>query len=285
MRKTLTVLLTLTLIVGSAGLVTAQDPYPGVVSVDSVQAHPSESVAVKVWLRNNTIDVSALTLPLKFSSSALELDSVSLNNAVWGAGFAGYFVIDNSDRTVRITVLPDDMVYPLPAVSFTDGVIAELYFSIAAGVTPHHVTVDSIYTDSSLGNDVHIYTRIDISDNSGTGVFLPDFVPGDIEILVPTDVEDDGFGLGLPDDFALSQNYPNPFNPTTTIMYSLPRAGNVKLNVFNILGQQVTSLVDGHRVAGTHVVDFDGANMPSGIYFYRLQYDGGSTTRKMTLVK
>ncbi len=285
MRKTLTVLLALTLVVASAGLVGAQGPYPGVITVDSAQARVSESVALKVWLRDNTIDISAITLPLKFSSSALVLDSVSLNNTIWGAGFAGYFVIDNSARTVKITILPDDMVYPLASVSFTDGVVAELYFSVSSGVSPHHATVDSIFTDSSLGNDVHIYTRIDISDNSGSTVYLPGFIPGDIEILVPTGVEDDPNGLALPGEFALSQNYPNPFNPTTTITYSLPRGGEVELNIFNILGQQVTSLVDDYRVAGTHVVDFDGANLPSGIYFYRLQHDGGSSTRKMTLVK
>jgi hypothetical protein len=284
MRKTLTVLLTLILVVGSSSLVMA-DPYTGVVTIDSAQVRASESVAVQVWLRDNTIDVSAITLPLRFSSPALVLDSVSLNSSVWGAGFAGYFVIDNAARTVRITVLPDDMVYPLPTVSFTDGVVAELHFSAAPGGSPHHATVDSIYTETPLGNDIYVYTRIDISDNTGTDVYLPDFVPGDIEILVPTDVEDDPGTPGLPTDFELAQNYPNPFNPMTTITFSLPRSGEVQLNVFNILGQQVTGLIDGYREAGIHRVEFDGGNLPSGIYFYRLQYGEVSATRKMALVK
>ncbi|MCD6249821.1 MAG: T9SS type A sorting domain-containing protein, partial [candidate division Zixibacteria bacterium] len=80
-------------------------------------------------------------------------------------------------------------------------------------------------------------------------------------------------------------NYPNPFNPSTIISFSLPSAGFVNINVFNILGQQVVNLVEEYREAGVHQVEFDGANFPSGIYFYRLQHSGGSVTRKMTLVK
>ena len=284
MRKALSILLSLALIAGSATMAFGQDSYAGTVTVDSVQARPSEAVSVKVWLRDNNIGVSAITLPLKFSSPALNLDSVSLASSVWGPEFSGYFVIDNQVRTMRITVLPNDMVYPLPAATFVDGVVAELFFSVAAGVAPHRVSVDSVYADSLLGADVHIYTRIDISDNSGTNVYLPDFRPGDIEVLVPTDVED-GTDFSLPTDFGLAQNYPNPFNPATVISYSLPRAGEIRLDVFNILGQHVSTVAEGHREAGVHQVEFDGANLPSGIYFYRLLHESGSSTRKMMLVK
>ena len=285
MKNTLMFVIVLALVLSAASISVAQVPYAGVVTIDSAKAHPAEMVSVKVWLRNNTIDVSAMTLPLKFSSSALTLDSVSLQESVWGADFAIYSFIDNVNRTTKITILPSDMVYPLPSVSFVDGVVAELFFSVASGVFPHRVTIDSIYTDSSLGGDVHVFTRIDISDNSGIGVHLPDFVAGDIEVLVPTGVEDDQFELSLPAEYELAQNYPNPFNPSTIISFSLPSAGFVNINVFNILGQQVVNLVEEYREAGVHQVEFDGANFPSGIYFYRLQHSGGSVTRKMTLVK
>jgi hypothetical protein len=285
MTKVLTIVAVFTLAVCVSASSYAQGTYPGVVSVDSATAEPLESVAVKVWLRNNDIAISAATLPLKFSSTALRLDSISLQNSVWNQDFAGYFVIDNITRTMRITILPNDVIYPLPVVSFTDGVIAELFFTVLATTTQHRALIDSVYTDSSLGADVHIYTRIDISDNTGTGVFLPDFVPGSIDIKVPTGVEDDPAGATLPTEFVLEQNYPNPFNPTTTICFALPRAGIVRLDVFNILGQQTVTLIDSRREAGRYTVDFDGANLPSGIYFYRLQHDGGTLTRKMMLVK
>jgi len=285
MKKTLMFVIVLALVLGATSISVAQAPYTGVVTIDSAKARPAEMVSVKVWLRDNTIDISAMTLPLKFSSSALTLDSVSMQGSVWGSDFAIYSVVDNVSQTTKITILPDDMVYPLPSVSFVNGVVAELFFSVASDVSPHRVTIDSIYTDSSLGGDVHVFTRIDISDNSGTGVYLPGFVAGDIEVLMPTGVEDDPFGLSLPADYELAQNYPNPFNPSTIISFSLPRTGFVNLSVFNILGQQVARLVEEYREAGVHQVEFDAANFPSGIYFYRLQHPGGSSTRKMTLVK
>lgn len=284
MRNVLTMLVVLTIALGLTSSAVGAD-YLGVITIDSAKVKPAETVSVKVWLRNNDIEVSAITLPLKFTSPALTLDSVSLVNAVWGDGFAGYFVVDNDARTVRITILPNDVAYPLPTVSFVDGVVAELFFAVDADVAPHRATIDSIYTDSSLSGDVHIFTRIDISDNTGTGVFLPDFRPGDIEVMVPTGVEDDVTGNGLPVEFELAQNYPNPFNPTTMISYSLPKAGIARLDVFNILGQQVVTLVNGHQEAGFHRVEFDGANYPSGIYFYRFQNEAGSITRKMMMVK
>jgi hypothetical protein len=259
--------------------------YTGKVTVDSGEAGPLEKISIKVWLRDNNIDVSAISIPLKFSSPSLTLDSVSLVGTVFsGSDFGGFIAIDNNERTVRITVLPDDSQYPLPAVSFVDGVVAELFFQVAGNATSHTATIDSVYTDEVLYGDVHVYTRIDVADNTGTGVYLPDFVPGDIDIRLPTGVDDGPGGL-LPGDFSLAQNYPNPFNPTTQITYALPKAGPVSLQVFNILGQEVKSLVEGYQPAGTYFVEFDGQGLPSGIYFYRLQHDGQSATRKMTLVK
>lgn len=88
-----------------------------------------------------------------------------------------------------------------------------------------------------------------------------------------------------PYQFALKQNYPNPFNPTTIISYGLEKAGNVNLDVYNILGEKVAALVDGFQSAGVHSVTFDGSRLPSGIYFYTLQNGDNKTTKKMILMK
>jgi hypothetical protein len=90
---------------------------------------------------------------------------------------------------------------------------------------------------------------------------------------------------GMPTEFELSQNYPNPFNPSTTIRYTLPQAGNVSLKVYNALGQEVATLVNGHQVAKNYEATFDGSNLASGIYFYTLRTDNFSQTKKMILVK
>jgi hypothetical protein len=89
----------------------------------------------------------------------------------------------------------------------------------------------------------------------------------------------------LPAAFSLSQNYPNPFNPTTQILFSVPVAGRVSLGVFNVLGQEVATLVDEVRNAGNYSVSFDASNMPSGVYFYRLESFRFSETKKLIIMK
>jgi hypothetical protein len=92
----------------------------------------------------------------------------------------------------------------------------------------------------------------------------------------------------LPFKFDLQQNYPNPFNPTTKITYSLPQASQVKLMVYNILGQKVKQLVDGFRPAGDNEVEFNAENLSSGLYIYKLEMDGKmkkEKTMKMLLIK
>jgi hypothetical protein len=90
---------------------------------------------------------------------------------------------------------------------------------------------------------------------------------------------------GIPSNFELSQNYPNPFNPTTQINYSVTKSGYVTLKVYNVLGQEVTTLVAGSQRAGSYVATFDGNKFASGVYFYRLQAGTFSSVKKMVLMK
>jgi hypothetical protein len=90
---------------------------------------------------------------------------------------------------------------------------------------------------------------------------------------------------GLPREFVLFDNYPNPFNPTTTIKYSLPKAGVVSLKVYDILGIEVATLVNENKPAGSYEVDFDAGQFPSGVYFYKLQTESYIDTKKMILLK
>jgi hypothetical protein len=85
--------------------------------------------------------------------------------------------------------------------------------------------------------------------------------------------------------FALSQNYPNPFNPSTLIRYSVPSAGRVSLNVYDVLGREVATLFEGFRQPGSYTVRFDGTGLPSGVYLYRLQSGGMVETRKLVIVR
>lgn len=94
----------------------------------------------------------------------------------------------------------------------------------------------------------------------------------------------------LPDAFSLSQNYPNPFNPQTVIKYTLPEDCHVKLTIYNVLGQKVKTLVNQYQNAGYRMVHWDGRDdrnneIPSGVYFYKMETPKYSDTKKMVLLR
>ena len=95
-------------------------------------------------------------------------------------------------------------------------------------------------------------------------------------------VEDD---INNPLTFDLAQNYPNPFNPSTNIKFSVPEAGNVKLSVYNLVGEEVAVLVNGFSQAGTFEATFDASNLSTGVYLYKLQSTNSVQTKKMMLLK
>jgi hypothetical protein len=86
-------------------------------------------------------------------------------------------------------------------------------------------------------------------------------------------------------EFSLSQNYPNPFNPSTTISYDLPTRSHVTLRIFNVLGQEVTTLVDGIAEAGTHQVRWSPGRLASGVYLYQLKTGAHIETKKMVILR
>ena len=116
-------------------------------------------------------------------------------------------------------------------------------------------------------------------------------VEGNLDaVKSPTGVN--GFHIGdlIPRVYSLNQNYPNPFNPTTQIMYGLPKDSQVELKVFNIMGQEVTTLVNGWQKAGYRSVVWDGRDnsghpVASGVYFYKLRAGEFNSIKKMVLLK
>ncbi|MDQ3022142.1 MAG: T9SS type A sorting domain-containing protein [Bacteroidota bacterium] len=89
----------------------------------------------------------------------------------------------------------------------------------------------------------------------------------------------------MPQSFYLYQNYPNPFNPKTIIRYRLKMFSHVKIKIYDILSNEVKSLVDKNQNEGTYEIEFDGSNLSSGIYFYKLEADNFSEFRKMIFLK
>ena len=91
--------------------------------------------------------------------------------------------------------------------------------------------------------------------------------------------------LQFPSDYLLNQNYPNPFNPTTIIRYQLPKSGHVRLEVFDVLGRHVATLIDNTQSPGEYSVMWNASDCTNGVYVYRLKADNFYQSRKMILMK
>jgi hypothetical protein len=129
------------------------------------------------------------------------------------------------------------------------------------------------YTDQSVTSGTYYY-RLKQIDFDGSFAYSS---VAEVEVSLPT-------------VFSLEQNYPNPFNPSTSIQFSLPTDAQVKINVYNLVGENISEIVSGNFAAGTHKVNFNASTLTSGIYFYRLEATGidrnfFSDIRKMTLLK
>jgi hypothetical protein len=154
-----------------------------------------------------------------------------------------------------------------------------LRFVVSPNTRSQLVTFDTTWDDR---NGSALFGLID-----GSTEITPAFQRGFLSIGV---VGIDDNGLTMPEEFALMQNYPNPFNPETNIDFSLPKEQEVSLVVFNLLGQQIRTLVSGALGPGQHTAHWDGHNdkgaqVPSGVYFYRLYTSEFSQTNKMVLVR
>lgn len=139
---------------------------------------------------------------------------------------------------------------------------------------------------TGLGEDYYIMVSVEDEEEYG-GVVLEGFLGlGEVInyqiALDPLSVEQITLTA---DDFTLAQNYPNPFNPITTIQYSIPQRSNVTLKVYDVLGNEVATLVNEEKEKGIHTINFDASKLSSGVYFYKLQAGSFFQTKKMILVK
>jgi hypothetical protein len=137
---------------------------------------------------------------------------------------------------------------------------------------------DNSISTAQLGNDVRADYRITTSDNSSPANESP--VSQDRSINFGTAMFSDG-----EKQFQLSQNYPNPFNPSTSIEYQVPRKSSISLRVFDVLGREVSTLVNEVKEAGNYTAIFNASSLSSGVYYYTLRSGGLSQTRRMILAK
>lgn len=145
----------------------------------------------------------------------------------------------------------------------SDGAAAD-FFGDAVSLSSAHALI------GGFGDD-------DNGEESGSAYVYSGF-SATTAILVPVEVD-------APTIFELFQNYPNPFNPSTSIKYSVPEAGNIKLSVYNVVGEEIAVLINGYTAAGSFDVTFDASKLPSGVYLYKLKSANSVQTKKMMLLK
>lgn len=252
--------------------------FTGEVVVGTATGAPGEQIAIPVYLQNNDIEILSLSVPLKYSSSDVTVDSVSFVGSLLKNGMQPLVEIRDDEQWFRFTFYPSTTSSP---ITEADGLLATVYFAIDVSAAEQTVVIDSVH--KLIYSPPELWIRLEVADTTGYNLFFPDFTPGEITIQPPLDAGDDPFGM--PRTLALKQNYPNPFNPSTTISFSIPERSHVSLRIYNILGQEVTALVDEVMNAGEYEVNWNAGLHASGIYFYRLQVGDKVLTKKMALLK
>ena len=231
-------------------------------------------------------------------------NSAIINNTISDNEGGGIFCSLSSDPMIINTILWADSAQNESEIDFDDSSSPTLtYCDIQGGWAGEgNIDVDPLFRDSENG-DFHLmstdcgdpynsscidagspnYGDFPMDCLNGLGGFLADmgaYGGGDSVMQ-----EIAGDLMSTPRDFRVSQNFPNPFNPTTTIEYALPEASHVTINIYNILGRKVETLVQGEQTAGSHQLVWNASDHSSGMYFYRIQAGDYAETRKMVLLK
>jgi hypothetical protein len=243
-------------------------------AVGKVEAKGATTLVVPLEIANAD-NLVALDIPLSFS------DGVTLKEVNFDNTRISYFDfkisnIDNENNTVIIGALPQMSMEPKPDLKAGKGVIANLVFEID-NPSVNTVKIEAIEIEDPWHKLMFVYHEYNTDGSiANVRVEYPEFGSS----VAFTNPEDQ-----LPTEYALAQNYPNPFNPSTDISFALPNSGQVKLVVYNVLGQEVATLVDQHMDAGNHTVTFQADDYSSGVYFYRLNAEKYTQTLKMMLLK
>ncbi|MHB9012167.1 MAG: FlgD immunoglobulin-like domain containing protein, partial [Ignavibacteriaceae bacterium] len=214
--------------------------------------NPGDYVRVSVWVKASNL------LP----------DSAAAHPGTWGVGITPQFFSELGNN-VGYNGSGPDSVFTLPSVTSFDW--TQFYADFQVPNNPAAIGMEA---------RLHIYSTF-----TGT-VYFDDLTIQ--KTSTPTDVKN--LNRLIPATFQVFQNYPNPFNPTTTINFALPQSSNVKIVIYDMLGKEVRTLVNGDQVAGVHSIVWDGRNnfgsqVASGTYIYRVVAGNYSAVKKMIMLK
>jgi hypothetical protein len=224
-----------------------------------------------VWIRKDSVG-NVLLGAISLDGSA-DIDSAYLIDFIW---FPNEFLIPGysrtytfGDETSKDSVISTNETITVPSGTYNNCLKISVATFDSSG-TP--IRRDIQYYANGIGM---VKKERTFPNEEGHTDELISYVTGlNDEVITQT-----------PNNYLLSQNYPNPFNPSTTISYKIPVAGNVTLKIYNLIGEVVTILVDEEKAIGNYEVQFDASRLTSGVYFYRLQSNTFTESKKLILMK
>lgn len=244
---------------------------------DSAITAPAEGGAISVRCYSN-VDIYAITIPIRIESDAIIIDSVHFPAIISRTLFAVNSRLSETNRRGIVSIAPTLALAPLV---LRGDEIFRIHYHVRPSAVFEVIDVDTFY-NTFYDAGYWITEQIQLADADGNNMY-PYFTRGAITVDNSTAVDE--ISGPLPTEFALEQNYPNPFNPSTIISFATARKEQISLEVFNILGQKVATLVDETLEAGRYEVRWESDSQASGLYFYRLTTPSGTILRKMTLLK
>ncbi len=216
---------------------------------------------------DNTFGTNGIVTTSFSNTSYAHSVAVQSDGKILVTGYADVGVLDEDFATVRFN---------------SDGTLDNTFGTNGIITTPIGTSTNEAYS-VAIQNDGKIivagYAEITIGYFALDVFAVVRYVPGSA-----TEIREHSTGK-IPNSFILEYNYPNPFNPSTTIRYDLPKQAHVTLKVYNVLGQEVATLVNEVKQSGSYEVNFDGSKLSSGTYFYRLETGTSTIAKKMILLK
>lgn len=225
---------------------------PPKVSIEDIRTRPSDTVYAALRGKD-LINIGAITLKIRYNTDSLRF----IEAAGWNKELSVTFLGDSSGI---ITIAYANV----NSITIKDDILVKLKFVCSSSLMK--TSLSFIPEECEIADSAAIPQLISYSNgNITTGV--------------------SALNSSIPDKFSLDQNYPNPFNPETIIKYSIQQAVHVKLSVYDMLGKEVSVLVNGYMSSGVHSVQFNADNIPSGIYIYTIQAGTYSDSKKLIVLK
>lgn len=238
--------------------------------------------------KDTTIRIDSLMFATQYFWRVKAVDSLTSRQSNWSDYRS--FTVMTKNSVPEFVNLPDTISFfenesfEFKYGDFIEDVedeIKDLSIEISVDESLLNIEIDTAITMLTISSKGFIGdTKIGIKVTDTNGDFIEDSVIVSVSMSTSNENENN-----IPTNFTLSQNYPNPFNPSSTIKFGIPEAAVVKLEIYNLLGQKVKSLVNEKKSVGFHAVTFDASNLTSGMYIYRIQAGSFVQIKKMTLIK